>query len=785
MARQQKSAYEITDAEKRDLIQLIQEGKALPEKYRFVLFEDKREVELVWNGKTRDVCTTVLPFQSLEHIDEPRKAAPEIQADLFDTRGRQLKGWTNKLIWGDNKLILSSLKSGALRQQIEEAGGLKLIYIDPPFDVGADFSMDIEIGGETFHKEPNLLEQIAYRDTWERGADSFISMIYERLILMRDLLAENGSIYLHIGPAVNHFIRSVLDEVFGRGNSRREIIWKRVSSRSHGDYYPATHDYILFYSKTGSLAWNQLYEPLNGEYVESKYRFADPDGRRYRKDNCLNQNPDRPNLSYEWNGHTRTWRWTKDKMQALHDAGRLIYTKSGIPEYKRYLDESEGVALQSIWMDTHAGVDALRLRLKTHKVPNDKFRVDTIAGWCLRYSASFPMRSGLSCDSPKADKEWNAVYEAAARLIQSGAVEGVLASSYSGVFVDEYQDCTGLQHQVIKAIVAYLPVCVFGDPLQAIFDFKGQQPVDWDADVFPVFNKIGEMITPWRWRNAENGELANWLADVRRALEQGGMIDLTARPGCVTWERLPDDHRFRQSKIVGTCKRVMGKANNGRLVVIGDAANINARAALAQKLAAVGFSNIEPLGCKNLYEFAKKIEAAKGFDRLERSLDFICACMIGTEKKPFLDSVKSHQGGGRLGAAKFGDLITTGVAVAEGAADEALLELMQGFHRREATRPFRGEMFFAMRSALRLKAAREYDTLADAIWEVQNRIRHVGRTIGKRSIGSTLLVKGLEFDHAVIIHADNMSGKDWYVALTRATNSVTILSPAECFSPAA
>ena len=109
-------------------------------------------LELVWNGKTRDVCTAVLPFQSLEHIDEPRRETPELQGSVFDPRGCQIKGWTNKLIWGDNKLILSSLKSGGLRRQIEEAGGLKLIYIDPPFDVGADFSMDIEIGGETFHK---------------------------------------------------------------------------------------------------------------------------------------------------------------------------------------------------------------------------------------------------------------------------------------------------------------------------------------------------------------------------------------------------------------------------------------------------------------------------------------------------------------------------------------------------------------------------------------------------------------------------------------------------------
>ncbi len=344
-------AYELSDAEKRDLIKLITEGKPLPEKYRFLLFQDKREVELVWNGKTREVCTAVLPFQSLEHIDEPRQEMGDEQATLYDIRGRQLKGWTNKLIWGDNKLILSSLKSGALRQQIEEAGGLKLIYMDPPFDVGADFSMDIEIGGETFHKEPNLLEQIAYRDTWGRGADSFLAMLYERLILIRDLMHEDGGIYLHIGPAVNHLVRSVMDEVFGRLYSRREIIWKRVSSRSHGDFYPATHDSILFYSKTDRLVWNQLYEPLDKEYVESKYRFSDPDGRPYRKDNCLNQNPDRPNLTYDWNGHVRTWRWTKERMQGLHDSGRLIYTKSGIPEYKRYLDESEGVAIQSVWTD--------------------------------------------------------------------------------------------------------------------------------------------------------------------------------------------------------------------------------------------------------------------------------------------------------------------------------------------------------------------------------------------------------------------------------------------------
>ncbi|MBK7017744.1 MAG: site-specific DNA-methyltransferase [Sulfuritalea sp.] len=266
-------AYDLTDAEKRDLIALIQAGKPLPEKYRFLLFEDKREVELVWNGKSRDVCTTVLPFQTLEHIDEPRKEAPEIQGNLFDPRGRQIKGWTNKLIWGDNKLILSSLKSGALRRQIEDAGGLKLIYIDPPFDVGADFSMDIEIGGETFHKEANLLEQIAYRDTWGRGADSFISMIYERLILMRDLLADDGSIFVHCDYRVNSYIRLALDEVFGKEKVKNEIIWKYSGGRLGKQFFGRKHDNIYWFSKTEN--WLFFPDRVRDEYAEAtKDRFA-------------------------------------------------------------------------------------------------------------------------------------------------------------------------------------------------------------------------------------------------------------------------------------------------------------------------------------------------------------------------------------------------------------------------------------------------------------------------------------------------------------------------------
>jgi len=163
---------DLTDAEKAEIKGLIDAGRPLPAKYRLRLFADAPETELIWKGKSADVTSAVLPFQSIEQIDEPRAKAGEYQSlfPVSDTTGRQAGGWTNKLIWGDNKLVLSSLANGPLRRKIDEAGGLKLIYIDPPFDVGADFSVDIEVGdGETLTKEPSVIEELAYRDTWGGG----------------------------------------------------------------------------------------------------------------------------------------------------------------------------------------------------------------------------------------------------------------------------------------------------------------------------------------------------------------------------------------------------------------------------------------------------------------------------------------------------------------------------------------------------------------------------------------------------------------------------------------
>jgi adenine specific DNA methylase Mod len=267
-------SFNLSENEKRDVIKYLEAGKPLPDKYRFLLFKDDKEVELLWNGKTNEVTNVVLPFQIIEQIDEPREGKEFGDGGtLFDTSGKQIHGWTNKLIWGDNKLILSSLKNGPLRKEIEAQGGLKLIYIDPPFDVGADFSMDIKVGEdeENFTKKPSVIEEVAYRDTWGKGADSFIAMIYERLKLMHDLLAEDGSIYVHCDWRVNSYMRLCLDEVFGKDNFQDEIIWEYQGAWVEPkNYFPRRHNSILFYKKTDNAIFNRLYEDNSDDQVNAK-----------------------------------------------------------------------------------------------------------------------------------------------------------------------------------------------------------------------------------------------------------------------------------------------------------------------------------------------------------------------------------------------------------------------------------------------------------------------------------------------------------------------------------
>ncbi len=255
----------------------------------------KMHTELVWEGKYDefgrrrevDVAAMSMPMQRIETVDEPRaRAAAEGQIELFEKQMMRAqetapayKGdFRNRLIWGDNKLVMASLLK-------EFKGRIDLIYIDPPFDVGADFTMDVPIGDgkETIEKDQSTLEMVAYRDMWGKGTDSYLHMMYERLSLMKELLSERGSIYVHCDWRVSYFLRCLLDEVFTKDNFINEIAWayfafKRKTARK----FPQKHDAILSYRKSEVRTWNTQYKPHKPEYIA---RFkTDATGRLYRND---------------------------------------------------------------------------------------------------------------------------------------------------------------------------------------------------------------------------------------------------------------------------------------------------------------------------------------------------------------------------------------------------------------------------------------------------------------------------------------------------------------------
>ena len=270
---------------------------------------DITKTELVWPGKynedgsRREVPHISLPFQVIETVNESRATREERKApanlDLFDTyqakEGDTFEdGWKNKLIWGDNLLVMGSLLE-------KFAGKIDLIYIDPPFATGADFSFKAPVGesGEEVSKEQTIIEEKAYRDTWGRGMDSYITMIYERLVLMRELLSESGSIYVHCDSRVNSHMRLAMDEVFGRENFLNEIVWcYPPKGRGPTFAFHHKHDSIFYYGNTPKVGiFNRPYTDLTDKQ-KAKFSLIDDNGRRYKEfkggKTFLDESPGRP-----------------------------------------------------------------------------------------------------------------------------------------------------------------------------------------------------------------------------------------------------------------------------------------------------------------------------------------------------------------------------------------------------------------------------------------------------------------------------------------------------------
>lgn len=315
--------------------------------------------ELVWEGKYDeygnrrevDVAGLAMPLQKIETIDQPRAEAEEAgQLSMFEKKSPRRDDFRNRLIWGDNKLVMASLLK-------EFKGKIDLIYIDPPFDVGADFKLEVAFGedDDSIEKDQSVLEMVAYRDTWGKGIDSYLQMLADRLVLARELLADDGSLYLHVGPGIGCAVKSLCDDVFGVRSTATEMVWQRVTAHGDSQRWGVIHDFILFYTKGDSFIWNAQFAPYSDEYVKTKYCYTTPEGRQYRLDNMTSPHP-RPNMTYEWRGHkppAAGWRYELETMERLYKEGRVELAKKpgGRPQLRRFLDEMPGVPIGSVWAD--------------------------------------------------------------------------------------------------------------------------------------------------------------------------------------------------------------------------------------------------------------------------------------------------------------------------------------------------------------------------------------------------------------------------------------------------
>lgn len=335
----------------------------------------RMKTELVWEGKydefgnRREIngAKLLLPLQKIETIDDPRSRAEE-QGSLFDIETAHRDDFRNRLIWGDNKLVLGSLGQ-------EFRGKIDLIYIDPPFDLSADFSVRIPLGDgdDQLMKEQSIIEEVAYRDMWGKGINSYLSSLYERLVLARDLLCETGSIFIHVGPNVSHFVRAIGQDIFGAVNFQNEIVWQR--SDPHNDAKKrlgVVSDRILWFSKTPSFYYDadiqredlsssaaseySLFELEDGSVVNFKGN-EEKKGRRFKVENATWKGSN-PKKKFVWRGAkpsaNREWILDFEGMEAALERGELYLRdpeKGSTRCKKMYLDENRGIYLQDIWVN--------------------------------------------------------------------------------------------------------------------------------------------------------------------------------------------------------------------------------------------------------------------------------------------------------------------------------------------------------------------------------------------------------------------------------------------------
>lgn len=421
---------------------------------------------------------------------------------------------------------------------------------------------------------------------------------------------------------------------------------------------------------------------------------------------------------------------------------------------------------QLILTHTHAGVRAILDHMRRHSIPPSRFRVSTIDGFALRYASAFSSLSGWTEQQPVGEM-WNELRPAAAKTFATSAVQHVLDCSYKGIFVDEYQDCSVGQHELIMTLSEILPVRILGDPLQSVFwKVNKNQNVIW-KDVELHFPKIGELSVPHRWGNT-NPTLGEWLLEIRKQLIAGQAVDLTAGPA--KWQRAVD-----QPTQISAC---YGATSDRRHSVLGIHAWGRQCHSLARRLNNF-YRAMETVECEDLHDWSQKLEASSSLERVQHVFGFLRDCLARLPSA--LNNWEERFAAGKCPGARREDykhLIECLCVVRD---DTALCHVAKVLDAVEAlNEPLvygRLELWREMKKTLAAHALNSDRNLSESAWHIRNKARHIGRRVDRRCLATTLLAKGLEFDHAVVFNiADLEDAENVYVAMTRGARSLTILS---------
>lgn len=425
---------------------------------------------------------------------------------------------------------------------------------------------------------------------------------------------------------------------------------------------------------------------------------------------------------------------------------------------------------------TNAGVGALRERLKAAAIPKSRIRLATLDGWAMRLVASFPAMSGVVLDRTGAIN-YPAIRRGALKVLSSDGLDGPIRASYARLIVDEHQDCSNDQHALTVALANRLPTVVLGDPLQRIFDFKPGELPDWDRAVVSDFPVVATFSTPWRWDNAGEPDFGKWVLDARTRLLAGGPLDLSSAPPNVRWVKKGADPTSITLVQRGAVAAIKPGPKEG-LLVIGDSFSRASRSKFAR--GAAGMTVVEPVDLGDMIEAAGAIERAAGVERLGATLNFAKATMTGVDIASMATRLTSLAKGSARSPATNAEAACLATMADDGyAAMAAVLETLP----QEGRRIFRRQMHAGMVESLKRAAARPGLGLSEAAAAVREQYRALGRALPTRAVGSTLLLKGLEAEHAVILDADAMNPRHLYVALSRASRSVTVISSAQVLKP--